>query len=82
MSHAAEIALQRFHINQEKGKNTLSFSEFTILANKAFGFLKSISKETETLKVVYTLLDRSNTGLLSYGDYLRWSSKEVANHIR
>lgn len=75
LSHAAEIALQRFHFSQEKGKNTVTFSEFTILANRAYGFLKSISKETETLKVVFTLLDQSKTGNLSYGNFLRWSSK-------
>lgn len=78
MSHSAEIALQRFHFNQPRGKNILNFEEFVILANKAYGFLKSISKERESLANVYGILDRSKTGRLSYADYLRWALKEVA----
>lgn len=60
----------------------MSFDEFVILANQAYGFLKSISKEIESLKIVYGLLDSSKTGRLSYADYLTWSQKEVAGQVR
>ena len=82
LAHSAEIALQRFHFTQIKGKNTITFDEFMILADKAYGFLKSISKEVDHLKNVYDLLDRTKTGILGYGDYLRWSLKEVAEQER
>jgi len=48
----------------------------------AYGFLKSISKETDSLKTVYGLLDSSKTGLLSYADYMKWSLKTVAEQMR
>lgn len=82
LSHSAEIALQRFHFNQDNGKRQLSFQEFVILANQAYGFLKSISKEEESLKIVYELLNHKKTGSLSYADYLTWSLKEVAEQMR
>lgn len=66
MNHATEIALQRFHTKSTKGKSTLSVDEFIVLANSAFGFLKSINKEEEVLKVLYRLLDTDKSGDLGY----------------
>lgn len=55
-------------------------AEFILLANSAFGFLKSINKEESVLRILYNILDTDRSGDLGYNEYLMWAKGLVKKY--
>ena len=80
MSHAGEIALQRFHKEQVKGKNSLTADEMYVVFSNAFNFLSSMPKQKGVINMIYERIGKG--GNPSYGNYLGWISLALAKRFR
>lgn len=78
--HAGEIALQRFHREQTKGKNNLEQSELFIVFSNAFSFLSTMPKSQAAVKSIYTRIGKGTNP--TYAIYLGWINKALANRFR
>ena len=76
MNHAGEIALQRFHREQTKGKNSLTEEELYIVLSNAFRFLASMPKKKSAVGAIFNRICKDNT--VNYGEYMRWINKALA----
>jgi len=70
LNHAGEIALQRFHRHQIKGKNSLNEEELYVVIKNAFSFLSSISKEKVAIGRIFARINTNST--VGYASYLNW----------
>lgn len=82
MSHAAEIALQRFHIHQPLGKTRLNMDEFKTVFRNSYRFLKTLAKTDEQLTKIFMELDSNKDSLITYKEYLTWSTLYIAKKGR
>lgn len=80
MSHAGEIALQRFHKEQIKGKSSLTQDEMYIVFSNAFNFLSSMPKQKRVIGIIYERIGKGKDP--SYGNYLGWISLALAKRFR
>ena len=80
MSHAGEIALQRFHKEQIKGKSSLTKDEIYIVFSNAFNFLSSMPKQKGVIEIIYERIGKGKDP--SYGNYLGWISLALAKRFR
>ena len=63
-----------------KGKNNLNFDDLTVVFGNAFGFLVSMPKSKNTIKLIY---ERVGSGKdLTYGSYLGWVTLALAKRFR
>ncbi len=80
MSHSGEIALQRFHKEQIKGKTTLNFDQLYVVFSNAFNFLSNISKQKDVIRIIYDRIGKGKEA--SYGSYLGWVTLALAKRFR
>lgn len=80
LNHAGEIALQRFHREQTRGKNNLNQAELTIVFSNAFSFLSSIRKQQSAISAIYKRIGNGSDP--TYGAYLGWINRALANKFR
>ena len=80
MSHTGEIALQRFHKEQIKGKTSLTKDEMYIVFSNAFNFLSSMPKQKQVIGIIYDRIGKGKDP--SYGNYLGWVSLALAKRFR
>ena len=76
MNHAGEIALQRFHKEQIKGKSNLTLPELTIVLSNGYSFLSTMSKQKDAIKAIYTRAGKGSDP--NYGAYLGWINRALA----
>ena len=60
LSHAGEIALQRFHKEQIKGKSTLNADEMYVVFSNAFNFLSTMPKQKGVISTIYQRIGKGN----------------------
>ncbi len=80
MMHTGEIALQRFHREQTKGKSTLNENELFIVFSNAFSFLSTMPKSRNVVNIIYKRI--GNNSAPSYGAYLGWINRALASKFR
>lgn len=80
LNHAGEIALQKFHRQQIKGKNSLSEDELYIVFSNAFCFLSSMPKKKDAVNMIYKRISKDNS--LSYGVYMNWIHHALSNRYK
>lgn len=80
MNHAGEIALQRFHREQIRGKKDLTEDELYIVFSNAFSFLKSMPKSKNAVHAIFTRINKD--GVVPYSNYCGWINKALANKFR
>jgi len=80
LNHAGEIALQRFHREQTRGKNNLSQNELSIVFSNAFSFLSTMRKQQSAISAIYTRIGNGSDP--TYGAYLGWINRALANKFR
>lgn len=76
LNHAGEIALQRFHRQQAKGKSGLSCEELYVVFGNAFAFLVSMPKERGAVSSIHSRLQKD--GAVNYASYLNWIHTALA----
>lgn len=82
LSHAGEIALQRFHYQQVLGKTSLSKTQLKLVFREAYKFLKTIDKEDDILDWVFAELDTDKDGFVTYQQYLTWIENVISKNVR
>jgi hypothetical protein len=80
--HSAEIALQRFHMQQVLGKSSLTNQEFKLIFHEAYRFLKTLNKNEEVLNNIFAELDRNRDGLVTYKEFMTWVVLNVSRTVR
>ena len=80
LSHAGEIALQRWHKEQVKGKNNLNIGDLSVVFGNAFGFLVSMPKNQKIIELIYQRIGSGKD--LTYGSYLGWITLALAKRFR
>lgn len=76
LNHAGEIALQRFHKEQPKGKSTLTEDEVYVVLSNAYKFLSSMPKQRSATGKIFARI--SKDGAVSYGGFLSWIHHALA----
>ena len=76
LNHAGEIALQRFHREQEKGKKSLNVDELYVVLNNAYRFLVSMPKNRPAVDSIHARINTN--GAVEYARYLNWIHKALA----
>lgn len=80
--HSAEIALQRFHLQQVLGKSSLTNQEFKLIFHEAYHFLKTLHTNEEVLNSIFAELDRNRDGLVTYKEFMTWVVLNVSRTVR
>lgn len=83
LTHAAEIALQRFHFQQAiNGKSTLNRMEFKLVFRQAYHFLKTLRKKKEILNEIFAELDTNKDGFITYKEFMTWVVINISKTVR
>ncbi len=80
MNHTGEIALQKFHREQIKGKSTLTEGELFIVFSNAFSFLSTMPKSQAAVNAIYKRIGNGSDP--SYAVYLGWINKALSSKFR